>query len=85
MVECELCLYQWELLYPQSFNRYMVECEYQFLLKSKHHYLVLIDTWWNVNHYEHEIIYSQYVVLIDTWWNVNINVEEPPEWLVSFY
>ena len=22
-------------------------------------------------------------VLIDTWWNVNINVEEPPEWLVS--
>ena len=23
------------------------------------------------------------LVLIDTWWNVNINVEEPPEWLVS--
>ena len=30
------------------------------------------------------LIFSSKLVLIDTWWNVNINVEEPPEWLVSF-
>ena len=34
-------------------------------------YLVLIDTWWNVN--SDGSICSQFVirVLIDTWWNVN--------------
>ena len=34
-------------------------------------YLVLIDTWWNVNTFK---IYNSSVVvsvLIDTWWNVN--------------
>ena len=35
-------------------------------------YLVLIDTWWNVNTFK---IYNSSVVvsvLIDTWWNVNM-------------
>ena len=33
-----------------SFNRYMVECEYDIIRRHKWHRChVLIDTWWNVN------------------------------------
>ena len=32
-----------------SFNRYMVECEYVKYGSRAYRYLVLIDTWWNVN------------------------------------
>ena len=51
MVECEFALAISDILLASGFNRYMVECEYH------QHYLaglvtmVLIDTWWNVNHY----------------------------------
>ena len=31
------------------FNRYMVECEYDFQKFLKCNRVVLIDTWWNVN------------------------------------
>ncbi len=34
-------------------------------------YPVLIDTWWNVNSFEPQIITMRKRVLIDTWWNVN--------------
>ena len=34
-----------------GFNRYMVECEYHMKLIKGEASLVLIDTWWNVNHY----------------------------------
>ena len=33
--------------------------------------LVLIDTWWNVNHCNLPDMLSGMLVLIDTWWNVN--------------
>ena len=33
--------------------------------------LVLIDTWWNVNHIHWKIQPQEEAVLIDTWWNVN--------------
>ena len=32
-----------------SFNRYMVECEYITALRLLKSISVLIDTWWNVN------------------------------------
>ena len=35
--------------YNNSFNRYMVECEYKNLSALDTWKLVLIDTWWNVN------------------------------------
>ena len=31
------------------FNRYMVECEYCKFAGYRFTYIVLIDTWWNVN------------------------------------
>ena len=34
-------------------------------------YLVLIDTWWNVNTDKSEFYRGRLLVLIDTWWNVN--------------
>ena len=34
---------------PQCFNRYMVECEFGKAAEFTEKYLVLIDTWWNVN------------------------------------
>ena len=34
-------------------------------------YLVLIDTWWNVNYFGRVDVITAYRVLIDTWWNVN--------------
>ena len=33
----------------QSFNRYMVECEFSSSLLLSQKKPVLIDTWWNVN------------------------------------
>ena len=33
--------------------------------------MVLIDTWWNVNHYVINRERDNAMVLIDTWWNVN--------------
>ena len=35
--------------------------------------LVLIDTWWNVNHCRSLYVLQCLLVLIDTWWNVNAN------------
>ena len=34
-------------------------------------YVVLIDTWWNVNSVWELIVKWNNIVLIDTWWNVN--------------
>ena len=55
-----------------SFNRYMVECEYNDWYGYCANYAVLIDTWWNVNVLL--LFNSLHVcaVLIDTWWNVNL-------------
>ena len=55
----------------KRFNRYMVECEFQFLNRIFCHFLVLIDTWWNVNVFLLSFVTPAIVVLIDTWWNVN--------------
>ena len=56
-----------------SFNRYMVECEFCFLMNEKHIARVLIDTWWNVNYNNVRAVEMVKAVLIDTWWNVNLN------------
>ena len=34
-------------------------------------FIVLIDTWWNVNFKAVEAMLPNFSVLIDTWWNVN--------------
>ena len=51
MVECEFLKISELYALHQSFNRYMVECEYHMKLIKGEASLVLIDTWWNVNHY----------------------------------
>ena len=33
----------------KGFNRYMVECEFFFIMNENAIKSVLIDTWWNVN------------------------------------
>ena len=53
------------------FNRYMVECESDFIPFLYIKQLVLIDTWWNVNTRSRYTLKYSYNVLIDTWWNVN--------------
>ena len=55
-----------------SFNRYMVECEWRQRLKQQRNQLVLIDTWWNVNKLVYTVQCTRNLVLIDTWWNVNL-------------
>ena len=56
MVECEL----WQTLnlkkQPQGFNRYMVECECIKNGGTITDTQVLIDTWWNVNYYQHLLV-----------------------------
>ena len=50
MIMMILCL---ELIV--SFNRYMVECEYAYSRNKVVAFMVLIDTWWNVNSVRHTI------------------------------
>ena len=50
----------------------MVECEYKYFLIHATAFLVLIDTWWNVNIVFIKFLECDKQVLIDTWWNVNI-------------
>ena len=50
----------------------MVECEYGFGLCDKEIFIVLIDTWWNVNVTCGKNSPLMETVLIDTWWNVNM-------------
>ena len=49
MVECEYPEAQEFETNGFSFNRYMVECEYLFIISYAISGSVLIDTWWNVN------------------------------------
>ena len=49
MVECELNSGTDTTTKSYSFNRYMVECEFNFSGKMAQMSTVLIDTWWNVN------------------------------------
>ena len=49
MVECECFLYLQFNCCDHAFNRYMVECEYDKFASNWFAYIVLIDTWWNVN------------------------------------
>ena len=71
MVECELKkdIIFFNLL--DSFNRYMVECEYLMSVVTTVIDAVLIDTWWNVNVFKPQNYITRGIVLIDTWWNVN--------------
>ena len=71
MVECELFFLSLFHAKQFSFNRYMVECECWKCNKSHNHEWVLIDTWWNVNTGESNVLTMRKCVLIDTWWNVN--------------
>ena len=49
MVECESWTPPLLLSNTNSFNRYMVECEFMNNDGVRIDWLVLIDTWWNVN------------------------------------
>ena len=49
----------------------MVECEFSSVSPVTMSYLVLIDTWWNVNQLAEGGVLKKGQVLIDTWWNVN--------------
>ena len=49
MVECEYSSYERCSNENNSFNRYMVECEFLILHNFYNLKSVLIDTWWNVN------------------------------------
>ena len=62
-----------------SFNRYMVECEFIRKRMSAQIFLVLIDTWWNVNILSYFACVISRHVLIDTWWNVNTLVKNIPK------
>ena len=54
-----------------GFNRYMVECESEYIVVGQSVMKVLIDTWWNVNKVRAKVFEEGKPVLIDTWWNVN--------------
>ena len=55
MVECESIPLTSTGYVRRGFNRYMVECEYYKLTSYWFTYIVLIDTWWNVNKSERAI------------------------------
>ena len=54
MVECEYGCKVIPITCGKSFNRYMVECEYQCNCTVYFVFVVLIDTWWNVNTFDTE-------------------------------
>ena len=49
----------------------MVECEFFVDTVDWGWFVVLIDTWWNVNSTVNTPRRFNLCVLIDTWWNVN--------------
>ena len=52
----------------------MVECKFCiFSLFKFRTFIVLIDTWWNVNIKGIKNGSEEKFVLIDTWWNVNLS------------
>ena len=51
MVECEYNKLSSEIVGIYCFNRYMVECEYRNHNCGNPLFIVLIDTWWNVNYF----------------------------------
>ena len=57
--------------FKMGFNRYMVECEFCIQIYCCAAFIVLIDTWWNVNMRLLRSPTLLLLVLIDTWWNVN--------------
>ena len=71
MVECEFKPEAISDSESPSFNRYMVECEYRHRVNVDSSFIVLIDTWWNVNVVSAGCVIFKKLVLIDTWWNVN--------------
>ena len=50
----------------------MVECKSSYVTYGSGVFLVLIDTWWNVNMVTKNLQAKYADVLIDTWWNVNM-------------
>ena len=72
MVECESFTPRAMNNCVLRFNRYMVECEYRNSDCGNQVFIVLIDTWWNVNFYNESGAEWKNNVLIDTWWNVNV-------------
>ena len=54
MVECEYASFALAVTSVSCFNRYMVECEYQCNCTVYFVFVVLIDTWWNVNTFDTE-------------------------------
>ena len=52
MVECESIKMAADPTNKLGFNRYMVECEYRNSDCGNPLFIVLIDTWWNVNNKE---------------------------------
>ena len=53
-------------------NRNILECKFPSLLDPLERVHVLIETYWNVNHY-HLIVFDWIPpVLIETYWNVNL-------------
>ena len=52
----------------------MVECKYKCLISASTRFIVLIDTWWNVNNITLSFTWIAVTVLIDTWWNVNEDI-----------
>ena len=70
--------------FKMGFNRYMVECEFCIQIYCCAAFIVLIDTWWNVNKLRDTPVLADRIVLIDTWWNVNYDVYEIEELATGF-
>ena len=79
MVECESSTAMLTEFVDFCFNRYMVECESLNIFSSFPKFLVLIDTWWNVNEWYNVYKANYFIVLIDTWWNVNFQRLKSPQ------
>ena len=57
-----------------SINRNILECKSERRRRNNFFVIVLIETYWNVNHY-HLIVFDWFPpVLIETYWNVNRDV-----------
>ena len=52
-----------------SINRNILECKYELITVAKIAALVLIETYWNVNHLTCFNYLNRDCVLIETYWN----------------
>ena len=72
ILECKLQYSAVAFCASVSINRNILECKCTWKATFDKCYIVLIETYWNVNEDDLVFLKNSFSVLIETYWNVNI-------------